>query len=59
MSIALQTDMSRITLLSWFNEKGTFKVNSSDRSRDAFLKFIFELPYFGSGPGSLLKFLQK
>ena len=35
MSIALTTDMSKIKLLTWFNDKETFKINSSPGSQGA------------------------
>lgn len=49
MSEALKTDMSKIRLLTWFNEKESFKVNSSTQAKDAFLNYIFMEDYFKSG----------
>ncbi len=49
MSGALKTDMSKIRLLTWFNEKESFKINSSSESQNAFLKYILKDDYFKSG----------
>jgi hypothetical protein len=49
MSRALTTDMSKIKLLTWFNEKETFKINSSNGSQGAYLDFILKNDYFKSG----------
>lgn len=48
-SEALQTDMNKIKLLSWFNEKSTFRINSSQASQKAFLDHIIKKDYFKSG----------
>jgi beta-mannanase len=45
----LKSDMSEIKLLTWFNEKSTFQVNSSVTSRNAFLNYILKDDYFKSG----------
>lgn len=49
MSLALTTDMSKIKLLTWFNEKETFKINSSLGSQGAYLDFILKNDHFKSG----------
>ena len=48
MSEALQTDLSKIRLVTWFNEYDAFKVNSSVGSQKAFLKHIWMNDYFKS-----------
>jgi hypothetical protein len=53
MSEALSTDMSKIRLLVWFNEKGTFKITSSKESQYAYLNNILNNNYFKSGNGTL------
>ena len=49
MSDALSSDMSKIKLLTWFNEKESFKVNSSPASQKAFLNYVMKNDYFRSG----------
>lgn len=49
MSEALKTDMSKVRLLTWFDEKETFKINSSPESKNAFFKNIFKDDYFKQG----------
>ncbi|MFY9309043.1 MAG: glycosyl hydrolase [Bacteroidia bacterium] len=58
MSIALQTDMSNVKLISWFNEKESFRINSSVESRDAYIKFILNNEYFKSGTGFIEALLK-
>lgn len=53
-SEAIKYDMPRVQLLNWFNEKGTFKINSSIESRNAFLKHFLKDDYFKSGTEYLL-----
>jgi hypothetical protein len=53
MSEALQSDMSKVVLLTWFNEKKTFKINTSQASREAFLKYIWGNEHFSSGNGHM------
>lgn len=48
-SEALRSDMNEIKLLSWFNEKGTFKINSSQEAQNAFLNYILKADHFKSG----------
>lgn len=49
MSETLKTDMSKVRLLSWFNEKETFKFNSSDEAKKAYLNSVLQDEYFKSG----------
>lgn len=49
MSIVLTSDMSKIKLLTWFNEKETFKISSSPGAQGAYLDYIFKNDYFKSG----------
>ncbi|MFL5764113.1 MAG: glycoside hydrolase family 26 protein [Bacteroidia bacterium] len=58
MSVALCTDMSQICLLSWFNEKESFKVNSSPAAQKAFLNYVMKNEHFSSGPALLSKLLK-
>lgn len=58
MSEALKTDMSKIRLLTWFNEKESFKVNSSTQAKDAFLNYIFMEDYFKSGTKFIYPMIQ-
>ncbi|MGZ3883295.1 MAG: glycoside hydrolase family 26 protein [Bacteroidia bacterium] len=58
MAEALKSDMNKIKLLTWFNEKETFKVNTTPESKDAFLKYILKDPYFNSGTKELYQLLQ-
>jgi beta-mannanase len=59
MSEALKTDFSGVRMLAWFNEKSTFKVNTSDESRNAFLNYIMKDEYFKSGTGYLDPMIQR
>ena len=49
MSEALKSDMSKVRLLTWFNEKESFRVNSSLESQKAFLNYIIKDDFFKSG----------
>jgi len=49
MSEALKSDMSKVRLLTWFNEKESFKINSSAESQKAFLNYIIQDDFFKSG----------
>lgn len=49
MSMALKSDMSKVRLLSWFNEKKTYPINSTSKSQNAFLAYIMKDDYFKSG----------
>jgi hypothetical protein len=57
MTEALQTDMSGIRLLAWFNEKGTFKINSSEPSQHSFLTNVLKNDYFKNGSEALRNFI--
>jgi hypothetical protein len=58
MSEAVVSDMSDIKLISWFNEKEYFKINSSQKSRDAFLKYILRKDFFKSGTSELMPLVK-
>ena len=49
MSEALKSDMSKVRLLAWFNEKETFKINSSYEAQNAYLNCVLKNDYFKSG----------
>ncbi len=49
MGMAITSDMSKIKLLTWFNEKETFKINSSPGAKGAYLDFILKNDHFKSG----------
>jgi hypothetical protein len=53
MGETLQSDMTKIRLLTWFNEKSTFKLNSSSGSKKAFQEYILKSSYFKDGNSSL------
>jgi beta-mannanase len=53
MSDALKTDMSKVKLLSWFNEKELFKITSSSEAKNAYLNYILNDDYFKSGTNYL------
>jgi hypothetical protein len=59
MSVALKTDMSAIKLLAWFNEKETFKINSSPASIRAWQQCIVSDPYFRGGVTDFQQFLHQ
>lgn len=59
MAMALKTDMHKVKLLAWFNEKSTFRINSSPESKAAFLKYILQDDYFRSGTGLIYPLLEK
>nr|MBA3665564.1 hypothetical protein [Bacteroidota bacterium] len=59
MGDALKTDMSKIKLLAWFNEKETFKINSSAESQKAFKDFVMKDDYFKSGAKDLSLLLRR
>ena len=58
MSEALSSDMSKIKLLTWFNEKETFKINSSQKAKEAFLNSVMKKDYFQSGTKSMFVILR-
>ena len=49
MSKTLNSDMSKVKLLTWFNEKSTFKINTSPEAENAYSIFIWKNEYFKSG----------
>jgi beta-mannanase len=53
MSETLQSDMTKVKLLTWFNEKSTFKINSSPGAKKAFHDYIFNSSYFKDGNSAL------
>lgn len=59
MSEALVSDMSKVRLLTWFNEKKTYPVNSSILSKETFQHYILYNNYFKSGTGELKQMLGK
>ena len=59
MADALQTDMSQFRLLTWFNEKETFRINSSLSSKNAFIKYIVKCSYFKSGTNNISSLIRK
>lgn len=59
MSQALMTDMSKIRLLAWFNEKSTFKISSSIEAQKGFQNHIMKNNYFKSGSAALNKLITK
>lgn len=59
MSEALTSDMSRIKLLVWFNEKESFRINSSPGAQGAFLDHILKNEYFKSGTKYILPMLEE
>jgi beta-mannanase len=58
MTEALKTDLSKVRLVTWFNEKETFKITSSDGSQNAFLNYVFKDDYFRSGTGEILQLIK-
>lgn len=58
MSNALKYDMNKIKLLIWFNEKSSFKLNSSGSAEKAFAKYIVIDDHFSSGPNGLSALLH-
>ncbi len=49
MSEALMSDFHKIRLISWFDERNYFKINSSAESTKSFLSNIWLNPYFQKG----------
>jgi len=58
MANAVKSDMSKIRLVSWFNERDYFKINSSDDSQKAFLEYILKDDYFKSGTEDFLPLIR-
>lgn len=49
----LQSDMTQVKLLTWFNEKSTFKINSSLGAKKAYQDNIIRSNYFKGGAMTL------
>ncbi|MES2139624.1 MAG: glycosyl hydrolase [Bacteroidota bacterium] len=58
MSEALKSDMSKVRLLTWFNEKESFKINSSDEAQKAFLNYVIKDDFFKSGTNYIYPIFQ-
>ena len=58
MSRAVQTDMSKIRLLAWFDEKQSFKVSSSEEAKKAFNEAVMRSPFFKIGKRELEELLR-
>jgi hypothetical protein len=54
MSDALSTDMSKVRLIAWFNEKETFRINSSEEAKNAFLTYILKDDFYKGGKDHLI-----
>jgi len=59
MGGALKSDMSKVKLLTWFNETGTFKINSTVEAKNAFLNYILNDDHFKSGTKYMFPLLKK
>ncbi|MFL5752298.1 MAG: glycoside hydrolase family 26 protein [Bacteroidia bacterium] len=59
MSEALQSDMCKVRLLTWFNEKETFRINSTPEAASAFANYILKENYFKSGAANLNALIKK
>jgi hypothetical protein len=59
MSESLKTDFAQVQLLTWFNEKSSFKVTSSDESKNAFLQYVLRDEFFKSGKSSIEQVVGK
>lgn len=59
MSKAISSDMSKVKLLTWFNEKSTFKINTSPEAENAYAVFIWKNEYFKSGTKYIYPLLGK
>jgi beta-mannanase len=49
MADALQTDLSKIRLIIWFNEYKNFKINSSESAKKSFSKNVWQNSFFKAG----------
>lgn len=49
MSRAVKTDMSKIRLVAWFDEKQSFRITSSAQAREAFQEYLISDAYFREG----------
>lgn len=59
MSDALKTDMSKIRLLAWFNEKESFKINTSKEAENAYMNYILKDNYFKPGKEDFLTLMKR
>lgn len=58
MSKTLKTDMSKIRMISWFNERDYFKINSSFDAQKAFLNYILKDDYYKSGTSDFMLLIK-
>lgn len=58
MSETVKSDMSNIKLLSWFNEKEYFKINSTENSKKSFLDNVLKSEHFKSGTVDLMPLIR-
>ena len=58
MSETLKTDMSKVRLLSWFDEKEAFRFSSSEEAKKAYLNSVLKDDYFKSGSDFLAPLLH-
>ena len=58
-SRAVGSDMSKVKLLTWFNENGKFKINTSTDAQQAYSIFVWNNPYFKTGTSALLPLFGK
>ncbi len=60
MSRTLSTDMSKVRMVAWFNERKSFLLNSSKGSLSSFREAVVRNPYFegGSKESSFIKLIR-
>lgn len=58
MSDALNSDMSKVRILTWFNEKSTFKINTSPEAKNAFQDYVLKNDHFKSGTEHVYQMLS-
>lgn len=59
MSKALTTDMSKIRLLTWFNEKEKFRINTSKEAEVAYSIYVWKNEYFKTGTKYIHSLFEK
>lgn len=59
MADAIKTDMSKIRLLTWFDERETFKVNSSLESKNAYQNCVLKDAFFKQGTTHIFPMIYK
>jgi beta-mannanase len=59
MSDALKTDMSKIRLVTWFNEKESFKITTSREAQNAYQDYILKDDYFKPGTKQFMSLLKR